>query len=214
MAALARMRPRDRGTIVSVGSALAFRGIPLQSSYCGAKFAVRGFMESLRTELLHDGSHVRVCQVHLPAVNTTQFGWCRAKVGFHPMPVPPIYQPEVPARIIADVIEKGARQHFIGTWNWLLVHLNDVMPGVGDHYMAATGVSSQLTSVPLQPGRPDDLEHPADDDVDHGSHGIFDDCAGGLLDAGFLRSVPRTTTRFFTASAHRLAEVIHRRSGT
>jgi short-subunit dehydrogenase len=213
MAALARMRPRDRGTIVSVGSALAYRGIPMQAAYCGAKFATRGFMESLRSELLAESSQVRICQVHLPAVNTTQFGWCRAKVDEHPMPVPPIYQPEIPAKAIADVINSGARQQIVGSWNWLLVHLNEAMPGVGDHYMARTGFTSQLTSIPIDPHRPDDLFEPVDDDADHGAHGIFDDHAGGMLDGQFLRALPAAAGGFAVSLAQRAAEVYRRRLG-
>ncbi len=211
MAALARMRQRDAGTIVSVGSALAFRGIPLQAAYCGAKFAVRGFMESLRTELLAEGSHVRICQIHLPAVNTTQFGWCRVRVDTHPVPVPPIYQPEIPARAIADLIETGARQDIVGVWNWLLVHLNNIIPGVGDHYMARTGIRSQLTDLPICDDRPDDLFAPADNDVDHGSHGIFDDRTGGMLNRNFLAGLPGTAADFAIASGQRIAEVVRQR---
>lgn len=211
MAALHRMRDRDAGTIISVGSALAYRGIPLQSAYCGAKFAVRGFMESLRTELLAERSHIRVAQIHLPAVNTTQFGWCRAKVDDHPMPVPPIYQPEVPARAIADLIESGARQHVVGVWNWLLIQLNKVMPGVGDHYMAQTGIDSQLTDRPIRRDRPDDLFEPADDDVDHGAHGIFDHRAKGMLEPTFIASLPHTALAFATAASARIAEVARQR---
>jgi short-subunit dehydrogenase len=211
MAALARMRPRDEGTIVSVGSALAFRGIPMQSAYCGAKFAVRGFMQSLRSELLATGSHVRVCEVHLPAVNTTQFGWCRAKVDRQPMPVAPIYQPEVPARAIADIIESGARQDIVGSWNWLVVRLAQAMPGVGDHYMANTGISGQLTDQPLDQGRPDDLDTPVDDRTDFGAHGMFGDQAGGVLDPTFLRTTPHAAGSFVTAAAARVRAVVSRR---
>jgi NAD(P)-dependent dehydrogenase (short-subunit alcohol dehydrogenase family) len=117
MAALDRMRPRDAGTIVSVGSSLAYRGIPMQSSYCASKFAVRGFMESLPSELLSEGSGIRVSQIHMPAMNTPQFGWCRAKTPTHPMPVPPIYQPERCAVAVADLVESGRRQKIYGVWN-------------------------------------------------------------------------------------------------
>ncbi len=211
MAALARMRPRDRGTIVSVGSALAYRGIPLQSAYCASKFAVRGFMESLRTELLAEGSGVRVAQVHLPAVNTTQFGWCRARTPTHPMPVPPIYQPEVAAKAIVAALDSPPRQRILGTWNWLLVQMSQVMPGIGDHYLARTGRSSQLTDIDIDADRPDDLFSPVDDDTDHGSHGIFDDQAGGVTDPKFLRTVPSTVAGFFRSVRDRAAEVRARR---
>lgn len=211
MAALSRMRQRDAGTIISVGSALAFRGIPLQAAYCGAKFAVRGFMESLRTELLAESSHIRVCQIHLPAVNTTQFGWCRARVDTHPVPVPPIYQPEIPARAIADLIDSGVRQDVVGVWNWMLIHLNNFIPGVGDHYMARTGIDSQLTDIPIRKDRPDDLFEPADADVDHGSHGIFDERAHGLLDRQFLAGLPGTAADAAIASGQRVAEIFRSR---
>ncbi len=214
MAALARMRERDRGHIVSVGSALAYRGIPLQAAYCGAKFATRGFMESLRSELLEEGSSVRVSQVHLPAVNTPQFGWCRAKADTHPMPVPPIYQPEMIARKILGVLETGSRQKVVGPWTWSLIQLTRLMPGVGDHYMAQTGRDSQLTDIPIPPDRPDDLFTPVDDDRDFGAHGIFDDRAGGLTDRKFLASVPTTAANFLGSVRARAAEVVARRVGS
>lgn len=211
MAALARMGPRDRGTIVSVGSALGYRGIPLQAAYCASKFAVRGFMESLRTELLAEGSAVRVVQVHLPAVDTTQFGWCRARTPTHPMPVPPIYRPEVAAAAIVGALDSPPRQRILGTWNWLLVQMSQVMPGIGDHYLARTGRSSQLTDIPIDADRPDDLFSPVDSDRDHGSHGIFDDQAGGVLDPEFLRTVPGSVAGFLRSARDRVQEVRARR---
>ncbi len=211
MAALDRMRQRDAGTIVSVGSALAFRGIPMQSSYCASKFAVRGFMESLRSELLADGSNIRICQIHMPAMNTPQFGWCRAKTPTHPMPVPPIYQPERCAVAVADLIESGRRQKIYGVWNWLLVQLNSWMPGVGDHYMAATGRESQLTDIPIRPDRPDDLEHPVDDDHDVGARGIFGDQTGGMLRAGFIVTLPKVAFDGVRAAGARIREVAAQR---
>ena len=115
-AALDRMRPRNRGNIVNVGSALAFLGIPLQASYCASKFACRGFFESVRAELIHDHSKIRMSMVHLPAVNTPQFDWCRTSMNRHPQPVPPIYQPEVPARWIVQAALDGRRAKVIGSW--------------------------------------------------------------------------------------------------
>lgn len=214
MSALRRMRERDRGTIVFVGSALAYRGIPLQSAYCAAKFAVRGFYESLRTELVHEGSGVRATTVHLPAVNTTQFGWSRAKVDTHPQPVAPIYQPEVAASAIADAAETAPRQKILGTWNWLIVQLAQVMPGVGDHFMAQSGVGGQLTDIPIGDDRPVNLFEPVDDDGDHGSHGIFDDRANGVRTPSFLRQLPSQAKTFMTASKARLDEVRARRSSS
>lgn len=211
MAALRRMRPRRRGTIVSVGSALAFRGIPLQSAYCGAKFGVRGFHDSLRTELIDEGSDIRISEVHLPAVNTTQFGWCRSKLRFHPQPVPPIYQPEVAAGAIADAVDDAPRHRLLGTWNWLLVKLSQWMPGVGDHYLARSGIESQKTDIEIDEDRPDDLFRPLDDDEDHGSHGIFDDVAGGVLTASFLRSVPQMIVDLVGSVRDRIAQVRDRR---
>ena len=211
MAALARMRPRDQGTIISVGSALAYRGIPLQSAYCASKFAVRGFMESLRTELLEEGSNVEVVQVHLPAVNTTQFGWCRARTSTHPMPVPPIYQPEVPAHAIVAAIDSGPRQRIVGTWNWMMVQMSQAMPGIGDHYLARTGRQGQLTDIPIAADRPDDLFKPLDGDRDHRSHGIFDDQSGGVLDPHFLRTLPHTAREFGLSVRDRVGEVRARR---
>ncbi|HLI01109.1 MAG TPA: SDR family oxidoreductase, partial [Acidimicrobiales bacterium] len=116
-AALKRMRSRDRGSIVNVGSALAFIGIPLQSVYCASKFACRGYFESVRAELLHEGSHVNISMVHLPAVNTPQFEWCQTTLDRHPQPVPPIYQPEIPARAIVDAALDGRRSKIVGSWN-------------------------------------------------------------------------------------------------
>lgn len=207
LAALDRMKPRDRGTIVFVGSALAYRGIPLQSVYCAAKFAARGFYESLRTELLHEESHVRVTIVHLPAVNTTQFGWCRAKVRTHPQPVAPIYQPEVCATAIAHAAGAVPRQKILGTWNWLIVRLAQVLPGVADHFMATTGVGGQLTDIPIPADRPDNLFSPADERDDHGFHGIFDDRAKGVVTASFLRQLPQQARSFGEACRRRFTEM-------
>jgi NAD(P)-dependent dehydrogenase (short-subunit alcohol dehydrogenase family) len=200
-AALARMRPRDRGSIVNVGSALAFIGIPLQAAYCSSKFACRGFFESVRAELLHEGSHVRLSMVHLPAVNTPQFDWCRTTLDCHPRPVPPIYQPEVPARCIVDAALDGRRAKVVGSWNKLLVVAGSLFPGLGSHYAAAGAWSSQLTGEPLDPGRPVNLYGAADATADHGAHGAFDHEAGGFLDPGFLASLPGTARTFARAAA-------------
>lgn len=213
MAALDRMRPRDSGTIISIGSALAYRGIPMQSAYCASKFAVRGFMESLRCELIAEGSSIRVSQVHMPAMNTTQFGWCRARTATHPMPVPPTYQPERCADAVMKVIDGGQRQKIFGDWNWMLVKLNQAIPGVGDHYMARTGVDSQLTDIPIDPDRPDDLCEPVDDTADHGARGIFDERVGGMLATGFVSSLPTTTVDAVAAAAARVTEVARQRRG-
>lgn len=212
MAALDRMRSRDAGTIVSIGSALAFRGIPMQSAYCGSKFAVRGFMESLRCELIAEGSNIRVSQVHMPAMNTPQFSWCRAKTDTHTMPVPPIYQPERCAEAVMRVIDDGRRQKIYGVWNWMLVKLNQLMPGVGDHYMGRTGVDSQLTDIPIDADRPDNLDHPVDDERDHGARGVFDDRVGGMLTWNFVSMLPATTASAGRAGGARLAEIVRQRT--
>ena len=212
LAALERMRPRDSGTIVFVGSALAYRGIPLQSIYCAAKFAARGFHDSLRTELLDEGSNITTTIVHLPAVNTPQFNWCRVKLDKHPQPVPPIYAPSRAAKAIVNAAEHPPRQKILGTWNWLVVQLAQLMPGVGDHYMARTGIDGQLTDIDIGDTRPDNLYQPADRDVDHGAGGIFDDRAHGVWTPQFLRSLPHQAATFVAAAGARIGEVRARRS--
>ena len=175
-AALARMRPRRRGTIVQVGSALAYRGIPLQSGYCGAKHAIQGFHESLRCELLHERSPVQVTMVQMPAVNTPQFSWVPSRLPRHPQPVPPIYQPEVAARAVVHAAERpGRREYWVGATTAATLLANAVAPGLLDRYLARSGFDSQQTAEPVQPGRPVNLWKPADDDDDYGAHGIFDD---------------------------------------
>jgi short-subunit dehydrogenase len=176
-AALARMQPRDRGTIVQVGSALGYRGIPLQATYCGAKHAVQGFVESLRTELLHEKSNVSLTIVQLPGLNTTQFGWVRARVPRWPQPVPPIYQPEVAARAIVWASEHRRREIWVGIPTVWTILGNRVVPGIMDRYLARTGYDSQQTDKQRPAAAPDYLFTPRDDEVDHGSHGDFDDSA-------------------------------------
>jgi NAD(P)-dependent dehydrogenase (short-subunit alcohol dehydrogenase family) len=174
-AALDRMRPRDRGTIVQVGSALAYRGIPLQSAYCGAKHGIKGFTESVRTELLHDGSGVRISMVQLPALNTPQFEVGRTKLPRHPQPVPPIYQPEVAARAIVWAADRAPRQHYVGAPVWKTIWGNRLAPWIADLYLARNGYDAQQTDEPVDPGRPDNLFAPVPGD--HGAHGSFDDGA-------------------------------------
>jgi NAD(P)-dependent dehydrogenase (short-subunit alcohol dehydrogenase family) len=180
MAALRRMRPRDRGTIVQVGSALAYRGIPLQSAYCGAKHAIQGFHESLRCELLHEKSSVRVTMVQLPAVNTPQFSWVLSRLPRHPQPVPPIYQPEVVARAIVHAADHPRRrEYWVGTSTALTLAANALAPGLLDRYLARTGFDSQQTDAPEDPNAPANMWEPADDASGHdfGAHGEFDDKA-------------------------------------
>ena len=206
MAALERMRPRDAGSIVNVGSALAFIGIPLQSAYCSSKFACRGFFESTRAELLHEGSNVRMSMVHLPAVNTPQFGWCATHVDRHPQPVPPMYQPEIPARFILEAALDGRRAKVVGSWNKVLVAAGRLLPGLGNQYAAIGAWDSQLTDNPISADRPANLYHPQDDDHDRGAHGIFDAEAGGFLDPSFLSTLPTTAGTFARAVARTVAD--------
>ena len=172
MAALRRMVPRDRGTVVQVGSALAYRAIPLQSAYCGAKFAIRGFTDSVRTELMHEGSNVWITMVQLPAVNTPQFSWCRTKLPHHPQPVPPIYQPEVPAEAIYWAAHHRRREIDVGC-----------STRQGDRRQQGRARLRRLVSRPhrLQVAadrgppvgeRPDNLFEPSPKDA--ATHGIFD----------------------------------------
>jgi NAD(P)-dependent dehydrogenase (short-subunit alcohol dehydrogenase family) len=174
-AALGRMVPRDRGVVVQVGSALAFRGIPLQAPYCGAKHAIEGFSESVRAELLHDRSAVRLSLVHLPAVNTPQFEIGRTKLPRHPQPVPPIYQPEVAAEAIVWISSHRRRQLYVGAPTLKTVLGNRVAPALVDRYLARTGYEGQQTEEPVDPNRPDNLFEPVPGD--HGTHGRFDEGA-------------------------------------
>ena len=188
MAALRRMRPRDRGSIVQVGSALAYRGIPLQSAYCGAKHAIQGFTDSLRTELMHEGSHVRVSMVQLPALNTPQFDWVRSLMPRRAQPVPPIYQPEVAARAIVWASEHGRKEVFVGGSTVATIWGDKLASGLLDRYLARTGFDSQQTQEPEDPARPNNLFGPVEEDA--GAHGRFDDRAHGRsfqLRASMLR---------------------------
>jgi NAD(P)-dependent dehydrogenase (short-subunit alcohol dehydrogenase family) len=172
MSALHRMKRRDRGTIVQVGSALAYRGIPLQSAYCGAKHAIEGFTESVRAELLHDDSGVHLTMVQLPALNTPQFDWCRTRLPNRPQPVPPIYQPEVAARAIAWAAAHRRRQLLVGGPTLKVVLGNKFAAGLGDRYLARTGYDSQQAEEPIDADRDDNLFEPVDRDA--GAHGRFD----------------------------------------
>jgi len=175
MAALRRMRPRNRGAIVCVGSALAYRSVPLQSVYCGAKFAIRGFLGALRSELYHDRIKVTVTEVDLPAVNTPQFDWARNKMGRKAQPVPPIYQPEVAARAIYFGAFHPRRQIWVGFPTVKAILGNRVAPGLIDHYLAKSGYTGQLTDQPSDPSAPGNLFDPVPGP--YGAHGRFDDRA-------------------------------------
>lgn len=172
MAALKRMRARNRGTIVQVGSALAYRSIPLQSAYCGAKAAIRGFTDSIRSELLHARSAVRICMAILPAVNTPQFSWCRSKLPRKPQPVPPIFQPEVIARGIVWLARHPRRELRIGYSTIKALVGQNVAPGLVDRLLAKSGYQSQQYDGAPASDRPDNLEHALPGDW--GAHGDFD----------------------------------------
>jgi NAD(P)-dependent dehydrogenase (short-subunit alcohol dehydrogenase family) len=217
LAALRRMRPRDSGTIVQVGSALAYRGIPLQSAYCAAKHAIQGFMDSLHCELLHDVSRVKVTTVHLPAVNTPQFGWVKSRLPRKAQPVPPIFQPEVAADAIFWAAHHNRREVWVGGPTVQAILSDRAAPGAVDRYLAASGYDAQQTDEPEDPNRPDNLWAPIPGD--HGAHGAFDDRAhdssaqlwasthrgvtlgailgaGALLAVGLLAASRKTRTTF------------------
>jgi len=172
LSALKRMLPRDRGMIVQVGSALAYRSIPLQSAYCAAKHAIAGFTDSLRCELIHDHSKIRLTMVQMPALNTTQFGWVKSRLKDKAQPVPPIFQPEVGARAIYWAAHHNRREVYVGAPTVEAIVGNKIAPGLLDHYLGRTGYASQQTSQPEDPHRPDNLWKPVPGD--HGAHGTFD----------------------------------------
>jgi short-subunit dehydrogenase len=172
MAALKRMRPRNRGAIVQVGSALSYRAIPLQSAYCGAKFAIRGFTDSLRTELMHDGVDVSLVMVQMPALNTPQFNWARNKMSRRPQPVSPIFQPEVAAEAIYYAAHSRRREVWVGRSSVKAIAANKLFPGLLDRYLAKKGYTSQLTDALADPQRSDNLFDPVPGDP--GTHGRFD----------------------------------------
>ena len=175
MAVLPRMTARGRGTIVHVGSALAYRGIPLQTAYCGAKHAIQGFHESLRCELLHEKSPVKVTMVQMPAVNTPQFSWVLSRLPRRPQPVPPIYQPELAADAVVYAAEHPERrEYWVGGTTAATLVANAVAPGILDRYLARTGFSSQQTDEPQPADEPENLWRPADRERDFGAHGRFD----------------------------------------
>jgi NAD(P)-dependent dehydrogenase (short-subunit alcohol dehydrogenase family) len=176
MSALKRMTARDRGVVVQVGSALSYRSIPLQAAYCGAKFGVRGFTDSIRSELIHDKSHVRITMVQLPGVNTTQFNWCRSKLPDHPQPVPPIYQPEIPAEAVYWAAHHRRRELKVGYSAVEAILGSKIAPGLADHYLAHKAFSGQqVKDMPVSPDRPNNLFAPVPELA--ATHGMFDDQA-------------------------------------
>ena len=174
MTALHRMLPRDRGRIIQIGSALAYRSIPLQSAYCGAKHAIMGFTDSIRCELIHDHSNVKITMVQLPAVNTPQFDWVKSRLPHKPQPVPPIYQPEVIADAVTWVTDHYRRELFIGFNTAVIIQGNKVFPALGDWYLGKTGYTSQQTNQPVDPNRKSNIWEPVDQQQDYGAHGDFD----------------------------------------
>ena len=195
MAALKRMSARNQGTIVQVGSALAFRSIPLQSPYCGAKHAIVGFTDSIRSELLHNKSDVHITAVMLPAMNTPQFSWCRTRLPRHPQPVPPIYQPEVAARAIVWASTHKKREVYVGLPTVTAIYGNELAPGFADKYLASHAYNGQQTEEHVSPDRPDNLFEPVDGE--YAAHGIFDSRA---KDYSVQSSLDREV---MTAAGHR-----------
>jgi NAD(P)-dependent dehydrogenase (short-subunit alcohol dehydrogenase family) len=171
LAALKRMRPRDHGVIVQVGSALAYRGIPLQAAYCAAKHAIQGFCDSLRCELIHDNSAVRVTMLQMPALNTPQFGWVKSRLPRKAQPVPPIFQPEVAAEAIYFAAHNPRREFYVGLPSVKAIVVNKIAPGLLDHFLARNGYDSQQHDGAEDPNRPDNLWQPVPGD--HGAHGAF-----------------------------------------
>lgn len=178
LAALRRMRPRDAGVVVQVGSALAYRSIPLQSAYCASKAAIRGFTDSLRCELHHDRSRVRLVMIQMPALNTPQFGWCRSRMPRQAQPVPPIFEPEVGARAVVRASRHPPqRERWVGLPTWQAIVGQRFIPGLLDRYLGYTGYEGQQTAAPRDPDQPDNLFAPVPGDA--GAHGSFDTRAHG-----------------------------------
>lgn len=171
--ALKRMQTRNKGSIILIGSALAYRGIPLQSAYCGAKHAIHGFFESLRAELSHDGSKINLSMVQLPAMNTTQFGFVKSYLPNKPQPMGTIYQPEVAAQAVAHIAKNPQREMYVGYPTVQTILGNKLVPGFLDWYLGETGIEGQQTNEPKDPNRKDNLYEPLPGD--HGAHGTFDD---------------------------------------
>jgi short chain dehydrogenase len=197
---------------VQAGSALGYRGIPLQASYCGAKHAIQGFVESLRTELRHRGSHVSHTIVQLPGLNTTQFGWVRARTPEEPQPVPPIYAPSIAARAIVWAATHTRPEVWVGLPTVYTIFGSRIAPRVADWYLARNGFKGQQTGRPLDPNRPDYLDAPLDDDRDAGSTGPFADRALGHSPQLWLTTRRRAVTAGAAATTAALAGWIRSRS--
>lgn len=174
LAALKRMLPRDRGVIIQVGSALAYRGIPLQAAYCASKHAIQGFCDSLRCELIHDKSRVRLTMIQMPAMNTPQFGWVKSRLPRKAQPVPPIFQPEVAAEAVLYASHHARREIYVGMPTVEAIVGDKIAPNLLDHYLGHNGFDSQQYDGAEDRHRPDNLWEPVDAEVDHGAHGQFD----------------------------------------
>jgi NAD(P)-dependent dehydrogenase (short-subunit alcohol dehydrogenase family) len=200
LAALNHMRPRNRGSIVQIGSALAYRGIPLQSAYCAAKFAIRGFTESLRTELEHENSKIRVSMVQLPGINTPQFDWARAHLERHPRPVAPVLEPEVPAEAVLKAARQGGNEYWLGHTVATLIMGNMWFPELMARYLARTAVSGQQTKERISQSRPDNLMQPVH--AYHRMHGSF-----GKNASTWAPALPAQTTRLAVLAAGTAATI-------
>jgi NAD(P)-dependent dehydrogenase (short-subunit alcohol dehydrogenase family) len=216
--ALDRMKPRGHGTIVQVGSALSYRSIPLQSAYCGAKHAINGFTESVRTELLHEKSGVHITIVQMPAVNTPQFSWGLSRLPNHPQPVPPIYQPEVAARgVLYAADHPNRKQYWVGGTTAATITAQKFAAPLLDRYLARTGYKSQQTNKPVDPGRPSNLWQPVDgpSGQDFGAHGVFDNQAHSSSGQMWASQHIRTSGAFAIMLGYLAARARrHRRSST
>ena len=204
MSALKRMRERNCGTIVNVGSALGYRSVPLQSIYCGAKFAIRGFTDALRSEIIHDKLNVHLTMVDLPAVNTPQFEWAMNKMGRKAQPVPPIYQPEVPARAIYFAATHRRREVWVGFPTVKAILANRIAPGLIDRYLATAGYEGQITDEPLSPDPPANLYEPVPGN--YAAHGRFDDRAKV---GSWEMFTDRHRVAFWSAAAIGLVALVH-----
>ena len=210
-AALRRMRPRDRGVVVQIGSSLAYRGIPLQSAYCGSKHAIQGFTEAVRCELLHDGSKIHLTMVQLPALNTPQFTMARNRLPRHPMPVPPIYQPEVAADAIVWASEHRRREVWVGASTPPVIIGNALVPTAADHFLARTGFDSQQSDMPPADGQ-DYLFAPRPGD--HGTHGRFGDLAkDSSRQLALTKAVPDWAAGMLSAAAGSAFGLLQKRLG-
>jgi NAD(P)-dependent dehydrogenase (short-subunit alcohol dehydrogenase family) len=209
-AALDKMLPRDRGTIVQVGSALGYRSIPLQSAYCGAKHAINGFTESVRTELLHEHSNVHVTIAQMPAVNTPQFSWVRSRLPRHPQPVPPIYQPEIAAQgVVFAADHPEHREYWVGASTAATIFAQKFAAPLLDRYLARTGYGSQQTGDLGALHGPGNLWHPEDEEPgeDHGAHGDFDN-------RSHQRSVQLWITQHVVAAGETVGAAVTKAAGT